>query len=331
MGKQRRRVSCLRPGGVHCQPAHAQDHALPKGMRLLVAACLAITLQLAALGTAGTALAGPVGSAPSACGSAGYNGPWGCVLLSGAAWAPGLAGLGDLNVYNNGTNLNHFGPDVGYTSEYQCTELAVRYAALVWNEGSNQSKPENAWYNAGWNGSAQGMWNVAPKLSVPLRQIPNGTGAPEFGDLIIFSESGGPGHVGVVVSVDRSNGRLYFVGENQYAAPAEAWIPINSSNVASPGGDFSNTLQPVGWLRGSAVPVVGALTSSGTVLAKEGGLKAPWVTETTGAAQVAVASDPANGPLLGVLSGNTVLAKEGGLKAPWVTETTGAAQVAVAG
>jgi len=72
------------------------------------------------------------------------------------------------------------------------------------------------------------------------------------------------------------------------------------------------------------------LTGS-TALAKEGGLSAQWVTEYTGASQVAVASDPTNGPLIGVLTGSTALAKEGGLSAQWVTEYTGASQVAVAG
>jgi hypothetical protein len=171
------------------------------------------------------------------------------VLLSGSAWAGALADVGDLDVYNNGTNLDYLGPDHGYSWQYQCTELAIRYAAIVWHEGSNFSSPEKAWYNAGWSGSAVNMWTIAPKLAVPLQQIPNGSGAPHFGDLIIFSGAD-VGHVGVVVKV--SDGRLYFVGENQASAPAEAWIPINGSNVASPGGGFSDTLQPLGWLRGPA-------------------------------------------------------------------------------
>jgi hypothetical protein len=145
---------------------------------------------------AGTVFVGSAAAAASPCGSAGYGGPWGCVLLPGSAWAPNLAGLGDLNVYNNGTNLTYKGPDLGYSWEYQCTELAVRYAALAWHEGSNLAKPEDAWYGAGWNGSAQDMWNVAPKLPVSLLRIANGISAPQFGDLIVFSESGGPGHVG---------------------------------------------------------------------------------------------------------------------------------------
>jgi choice-of-anchor C domain-containing protein len=185
----------------------------------------------------------------SACGSASYAGPIGCVLLSGSQWAPSLASMGNLNVYNNGFNLEHFGPDDGYSNQYQCTELAIRYAAVVWGEGRNLAKPENAWINANWDGSAQGMWTVAPYLPVPLQRIPNGTGAPHFGDLIIFSEAEGPGHVGVVVKVH--GGRLYFVGQNQASAQPESWIPINSANRASPGGDFSDSLQPEGWLRSS--------------------------------------------------------------------------------
>ena len=221
------------------------------------------SLLVAALCTLAPTSTNSADAASTLCGAAGYNGPIGCVLLTGAQWAPSLASLGNLDVYNNSTSLSHFGPDIGYSSEYQCTELAIRFAALVWGEGRNLAMPEDAWLDANWDGSAQGMWAVAPNLPIPLQQIANGTGAPQFGDLIIFRESGGPGHVGVVVKV--ANGRLYFVGENQADAPAEAWIPINSSNRASPGGNFSNSLQPMGWLRGpswaiqTSPPVTGQL------------------------------------------------------------------------
>lgn len=215
----------------------------------------------------------PSTSASKSCGSAGYDGPWGCVLISGSSWAPSLAHLGNLNVYNNGTNLNYFGPDKGYSWEYQCTELAIRYAAVVWGEGANLAKPENAWKKAGWTGSAQDMWSIASKLPVPLKKIANGKGAPQFGDLIIFGESGGPGHVGVVVKV--SHGRLYFVGENQYDAPAEAWIPINSSNHASPGGDFSGSLEPLGWLKATTTTVSSWKASEAPVPANSGGRSVP--------------------------------------------------------
>jgi hypothetical protein len=60
------------------------------------------------------------------------------------------------------------------------------------------------------------------------------------------------------------------------------------------------------------------------------GLGAQWVTENTGASQIAAASDSANGPLLAVVGAKTVLAKEGSLSAQWVTEYTGASHVAVA-
>ncbi len=192
----------------------------------------------------------PASATTTSCGSAGYHGPIGCILLSGSSWAPTVADLGDLNVYNNSDNLNHFGPDRGFTYEYQCTELAVRYAYYVWGEGKGLSKPEAAWDTAGWDGAAEDMWSVAPRLAVPLQQIANGAGAPQFGDLIIFGEpkgSSGPGHVGVVTGV--SGTHLYFVGENQANAPAKAWIPINAANHASSGGDFSTSLVPIGWLR----------------------------------------------------------------------------------
>jgi len=207
-------------------------------------------------------------SSPTAgCGSAGYSGPIGCVLVYGSDWAPSLAGLGDLNVYNNGTNLNHFGSDVGYTYQYQCTELAVRFADVVLHEGN-----ENSWYNAGWSGAAQDMWRVGPSLPVPLQQIANGAGPPRLGDLLIFTESGGPGHVGVVQGV--TGGRLYFVSENAYSAPGLTSIPINSQNVATASG-FSNTLTVVGWLRGS-----GAETPTITDVSPDSGYVGAHVTIT---------------------------------------------------
>ena len=204
-------------------------------------------------------------STAAGCGNAGYSGPIGCVLVYGSDWAPSLADLGDLNVYNNGTDPLHFGSDVGYTSQYQCTELAVRFADVVLHEGN-----ENSWLNAGWSRAAQDMWRVGPSLPVPMQQIANGVGLPQLGDLLIFSESGGPGHVGVVQGV--SGGRLYFVSENNYSAPGLTSIPINSQNVATASG-FSKRLTVVGWLRGS-----GAQTPSITDMSPDSGYVGAHVT-----------------------------------------------------
>jgi hypothetical protein len=235
--------------------------------------CLTAAMTLVALSLAAVPPAGAVTS----CAPAGYQGPIGCVLLAGSAWAPSLASLGDLNVYNNGTYLRHYGPDNGYASEYQCTELAIRFAAIVWHEGSNLAAPEDAWDKAGWNGAAQDMFAIGPKLPIPLRAIRNGTGAPQFGDLIVFSASDDIGHVGVVVKV--SGGRLYFVGENQSAAPAEAWIPINSSNEASAGGDLGGGDVPLGWLRGPSWATQSTPNATTAVSSVLNGVSCPTATD----------------------------------------------------
>ena len=76
--------------------------------------------------------------------------------------------------------------------------------------------------------------------------------------------------------------------------------------------------------------LLGVIDRSGNALVKQGGLSAPWVTQYGGVAQMAVASDPVNGPLIAVLTGGgEVFAKEGASGA-WIEEFSGAVQVAVA-
>jgi len=73
-------------------------------------------------------------------------------------------------------------------------------------------------------------------------------------------------------------------------------------------------------------------TPEGDLLVKEGSLTAGWHSEHNEVFQVAVASDPARGPLIGIQTYTSdVLAKEGRLSAAWSLEHSDTAQVAVAG
>ena len=88
-----------------------------------------------------------------------------------------------------------FGP------EFQCEELAIRYAYYAWGEPTN-------WYGYGAVGGANTMWQAGPNLPVPLVQFPNGAGTPPMqGDLMIFAPGwlgsywDGSGHVAIVRDV----------------------------------------------------------------------------------------------------------------------------------
>ncbi|MGH3166257.1 MAG: hypothetical protein ACRDN0_10245 [Trebonia sp.] len=85
-----------------------------------------------------------------------------------------------------------------------------------------------------------------------------------------------------------------------------------------------------GCVQSPSSPITGVLTTSGTVQAKAGTLTAAWNQESAGVSQVAMATDPANGPLIGtVTSDGEAYASEGLLNAP-VDEYSGVSQVAVA-
>ena len=78
-------------------------------------------------------------------------------------------------------------------------------------------------------------------------------------------------------------------------------------------------------------PLIVVETLKGKVLAKEGKLSAPWVTEYSGALHIAAASDAKHGPLIGIVtSGAKVLVKEGSLTAKWHDEYNGAQTIALA-
>jgi hypothetical protein len=68
-----------------------------------------------------------------------------------------------------------------------------------------------------------------------------------------------------------------------------------------------------------ALPLVGEVDQNGTAYVRYGSLTAPLAGEWAGATQIAVASDPVNGPLIAVISNaGNVYAKEGATGAQWV-------------
>jgi len=68
------------------------------------------------------------------------------------------------------------------------------------------------------------------------------------------------------------------------------------------------------------------------VLVKQGQLNGSWTSQYAKASNLAVATDPASGPLIAVLTGTgQALVKQGSLDAPWIAEHTGPARVNLSG
>jgi len=229
--------------------------------RVLIGVAGLLTMQILAIGGGALVSALPASAATATAADCNQYGPVGCVEVQGSEWAPAsIAAAHNLNVYNNGSNLSAVHGSDLWGSEWQCTEFATRWADAAWGDGGYK-----AWDAAGWNGSAQNMYDVAPHLRVPLTRIPNGDPrTPQFGDLLIFGENPGPGHVAVVLGVNRSTGKLTFIGQNQYAAPAVVSIPISSGNTVSTAG-FDSSLWVRGWLHGpGATPPTAPVVTLGT-------------------------------------------------------------------
>ena len=182
--------------------------------------------------------------------------PWGQVLESGASWAGASAALGDLNVYSNGNisylNFNEQSP---YGLEFQCVELAQRWAAIRFGE-------EPLWPVM----YAYQMWAAGPKLPVPFNQLPNGGAtAPQFGDLLIFggTSQDPAGHVAIVSYVNLAAGYLDLVEQNFYSIAANgSMVPAGASQipiVSNPNGTYAIPttygLPVLGWLRSSTAPL----------------------------------------------------------------------------
>jgi hypothetical protein len=198
------------------------------------------------------------------------NIPYGQVLIHGSDWAGGLtallpkadgANLDVMSNYKNGSCVRGIEKGDGnnlWSTEYQCTELAIRVADVVSNDGGSHT-----WTNAQWNGDAYNMWDVAQDLSVPLQKFANGstTTMPQLGDLLIFdsTSSDSTGHVAVVESA--SGGTLTFVGENEsygqdtipYSVSGSGVVTANGSRFIG-GTPQHNAVDEVrGWLRGTVL------------------------------------------------------------------------------
>ncbi len=200
--------------------------------------------------------------------------------MSGAEWAGAAAALGNLNVYANGSYAAAVPSTYGY--EYQCVELAQRWAAIRFGEVP-------IWPNVP---IAADMWNEGPKLPVPFIQLPNGgTTAPQFGDLLVFGATSSfpAGHVAVVSSVDLSAGYVNVVEENYnttYDPTGQAQLPIDVVN-----GTYTMPavygLPITGWLRSSTAPLgmEGTGGPGGYTLSAHGNVEpfgsSPPVTQTT--------------------------------------------------
>jgi CHAP domain len=129
-------------------------------------------------------------------------------------------------------------PSNAFGREYQCTELVMRVADGEWSIGG-----ESAWHNAGWNGSADSLGSIGPKLG--LTWVKNGSGTlPPPGALMVWGSGGGsdPGHAAVVSSSNSTT--VTFVGENQ--GDGMVVLSVSGSTVENNGWKSGSTI--LGWL-----------------------------------------------------------------------------------
>lgn len=159
---------------------------------------------------------------------------WGSVLVPGIEWAGVPALFGDLNVYSNGNGNQDRGGTYGL--DYECVELAQRWAAIRFGE-------QPIWPIA----YAFQMWAVAPHLKLPLEQLRNGGAAPpEFGDIIVFAASAADpdGHVAVVAAT--GPGHVDVVEQNVGLSDPTGWarLPLDGTRMPDRWGS-----RVIGWLR----------------------------------------------------------------------------------
>jgi hypothetical protein len=169
------------------------------------------------------------------------TGNYGQALIAGCMWATWVTNCQNLTAYGNGSSFNDvgcgtpFGCEFG--SEFQCEELAQRYAYYAWGEP------------ALWpDGDAYTMWAAGPNLPIPLAQFANGAGVPPMqGDLIIFAPGwlgsywDGSGHVAIV----RDVGPGYVDVVEQNATPSGTdRFALSGSTVTADG-----YTPIIGWLR----------------------------------------------------------------------------------
>jgi hypothetical protein len=173
------------------------------------------------------------------------TGTYGAPLISGCAWATWVTNCANLTAYGNGIGFGNVGcgPPNGckFGQEFQCEELAIRYAFYAWGEPVN-------WSSYGAVGGAHTMWQAGPNMPSPLAQLPNGAGTPPMqGDLMIFGPGwlgsywDGSGHVAIVRDV--GPGYVDVVEQNATSSGTDRF-PLNGSRVTA------NGYTPViGWLR----------------------------------------------------------------------------------
>jgi hypothetical protein len=168
------------------------------------------------------------------------TGNYGQPLISGCTWATWVTNCQNLTAYGNGSSFDDvgcgtpFGCEFG--PEFQCTELAMRYAFYAWGEPAQ------------WGGAAYQLWGAGPALPIPLEQFANGAGAPPMqGDLMIFGPGwlgsywDGSGHVAIVRDV--GPGYVDVVEQNATSSGTDRF-PLNGSLVTA------NGYTPIiGWLR----------------------------------------------------------------------------------
>jgi hypothetical protein len=161
-------------------------------------------------------------------------------LISGCAWATWVTNCQNLTAYGNGTSFNDvgcgtpFGCEFG--PEFQCTQLALRYAYYAWGEPAT------------WGGQAYSMFQAGPTLPIPLQPFANGAGVPPMqGDLMIFGPGwlgnywDGSGHVAIVRDV--GPGYVDVVEQNATASGTDRFS-LNGSFVTADG-----YTPLIGWLR----------------------------------------------------------------------------------
>ncbi len=241
----------LSAGAAHPVPAGAATPVAAVGS---VGAIVAMTAAVPATPIAGTPAAATPAAAPPAAptvthgmlaAEVGGTGNYGQPLISGCAWATWVTNCQNLTAYGNGSGFDNVGcgPPNGckFGPEFQCEELADRYAYYAWGEPAN-------WYPYGAVGGAYTMWQAAPALPIPLAQYANGGGTPPVqGDLMIFAPGwlghywDGSGHVAVVRDV--GPGYVDVVEQNATSSGTDRF-PLGGSRVTA------NGYTPIiGWLR----------------------------------------------------------------------------------
>ncbi len=186
------------------------------------------------------------------------TGNYGAPLINGCAWATWVTNCSNLTAYGNGSGFNNVGCGAPngceFGPEFQCEELAIRYAYYAWGEPTN-------WYPYGATGGASTMWQAGPALPIPLAQFRNGAGTPPMqGDLMIFAPGwlgsywDGSGHVAIV----RDVGPNYVdVVEQNATASGTDRFALNGSTVTA--GGYTPI---IGWLRETEQTPVELVTSN---------------------------------------------------------------------